>query len=67
MQRTQTEGQETPFKHKRKHFYCENGQTLAQAAQRGWGVFMLGDTQNPAEHTTEQVALAYPALNRGLD
>ena len=43
-------------------FYGEGGQTLAQAAQRGCGVFILGDTQNLTGHGLEQ-----PALSRGLD
>lgn len=29
-----------------KKIHCESGQTLQQAAQRGCGLFILGDTQN---------------------
>ncbi|KAK4824797.1 hypothetical protein QYF61_019465 [Mycteria americana] len=44
-------------------FYCESGQTLEQTAQRGCGVSILADIQNPTRHTSEQPALADPALS----
>ena len=34
-------------------------------AWRGYGVFKLGDTQNPTERSPEQVAFGDPALSRG--
>ena len=49
------------FQDIRKNFiYCEGGQTLTQAAQRGCGVFILGDTQN-------LTAQADPPLSWGVD
>lgn len=37
---------------KRRHeiVYCLGHQISAQLAQRGWGVSILGDTQNPGGH-----------------
>ena len=63
----QVETQEIPFKHKKTLFYCDGDQTLEQITQRGCGVFILGDIQNPAGHSPEQPALADPVLSRGLD
>lgn len=41
--------QEMNFKHKENIIYYENGQVLAQAAQRGWGPSILGDIRNPEQ------------------
>ncbi|KAK4831197.1 hypothetical protein QYF61_015929 [Mycteria americana] len=48
-------------------FHHEGGQALAQVAQRGCGISILGDIQSPAGHGPEQPAVADPALDRGLD
>lgn len=47
-------------------FNCEVGQTLEQFVQRGYGVPIDGDTQNPTWHIPEQPALAAPALSGAL-
>lgn len=54
------------WKYRNFHFLLGNGQTLKQIAQRGCGVFMLRDIQNPDGHNPEQPAPADPALSRGL-
>lgn len=48
-------------------FYCEGGQTLEWAAQRGCAVSVLRDTQNLTGHDSEQPALDDPALSRGVE
>lgn len=45
-------------------FYSEDGQALAQVAQRGCGVSIPGDVQNLPRHGPEQPVLADPALSR---
>ena len=54
--------QEMMFKCKKNAFYCKDGQALAQVAQRGCGISVLGDTQNPTGCSAEQPALGDPAL-----
>lgn len=51
---TNFEIQEIQFKHKKKLFYHEGGQTLAQVAQRGCGITILGDIQNSTGQGPEQ-------------
>lgn len=34
-------------------FHCEGGQALTQGAQRGFGVYILGDVPNPSGHSPE--------------
>ncbi|KAK4832344.1 hypothetical protein QYF61_021873 [Mycteria americana] len=63
----QTKTQEIPFKHMKKLFYHEGGETLQKVAQRGCGVSILEDIQNWTKHSPEQPALADPALSKGLD
>ena len=53
----QTEIQEIPFKNKKKLFYCGVDWRLEWAAQRGWGISILGDIQNLTGHSLEQPAL----------
>lgn len=53
----QFEIQETVFKHKKKLFYCEGGQTLA--AYRCCTVSTLGDIQNLTGQSPEQPCRAY--------
>lgn len=43
--------------------YCEGGQILSQAVQRGSRVFILGDTQNPTGHSPEKFAVAETTVN----
>ena len=45
-QQTQVEVQEIPVRYHRKCFHYEDGQTLDQVAQRGYGIPILGDIQN---------------------
>jgi len=40
---------------------------LVQAAQRGFGVSTLGETQKPTGCDPEQPALSGPALSKGLE
>lgn len=47
-------------------FYCEDGQILEQASQKDCGISILGDAQNLTERVPQQVALADPALSRGV-
>ena len=42
-------------------FYCEHHWALAQVAQRGCGVSLLGDIQKPSGHGPGQLALGGPA------
>lgn len=35
--------QEIPFKHKKRLFYCDGGQTLEEVSQRGCGVSISRD------------------------
>jgi len=46
-------------------FYCGGHQALAQAAQGGCGVSILGDTQKLIGHGHGQLALGSPALAGG--
>lgn len=68
-QSTQNEIQKLPLQQKEKFFHCEGSQTLAQVAQPGCGVSILGDIRTPAGHSQEQPVLAVSALNwvGGLD
>jgi len=60
----QTETQEIPFKHKKKLFYSEGGQTPKEVAQRIRRVSIFGDIQNPPGHASEQPAVVVLALSR---
>ena len=51
----QTETQEAPSEHQETLFQCAG--ELAQVAQGGCGVFILGDIQKPPGHSPEQLAL----------
>lgn len=55
--------QENPFKHQKNVIHCEGDQTLAQVAQRGCGVSVLGDTQMLTEHGPEHPAVLGPACS----
>jgi len=57
--------QEIPLKCKKKLFYCASGQALAQVAQRGYVVSILGDTQYPTRHGPEQPILNLPCFELG--
>lgn len=37
-------------------FYCEDDQALPQIVQRGCGISILGDVQNPSGHRSGQAA-----------
>lgn len=50
--------------HKETLFYWEGDQTLAQVTQRGYGVSILGNTQNPG-HIPGQPAVGNPAWAEG--
>ncbi|KAK4830129.1 hypothetical protein QYF61_008556 [Mycteria americana] len=54
---------------KKKLYYCEGGQTLELAAQRGCGLSILGNMQDLAGRGFEQPALTDHALGKqvGLD
>lgn len=65
-QQAQTKIQEIPFKHRKKHFYCEDGQILEEVFQQGCGFSILGDTQSSTGYGLEQPVVADPALSRGL-
>lgn len=54
------------FKHKKNFLVKKSGRTLEQAAERGCGVSILGDTQNPTGPSPGQPALADPAPCRGV-
>ncbi|KAK4829362.1 hypothetical protein QYF61_003289, partial [Mycteria americana] len=49
-----------------KLFYCKGGQTLAQAAQRGCRVSILGDTENLTGHNPGQPAITSERINNEL-
>lgn len=49
--------------HQEKSFHCESDYTLAQVAQEGRGVFILGDFQKPSGHDPGQCS--DPAWARG--
>lgn len=53
---------EISFRYKEKLFSCEGGQTLPQFSQRGHGIPVLRDIQNPTGHRPEEPALGDPAL-----
>lgn len=61
------ETQEILFKHKRKLFNREGGQTLQQVTQRGCRVSIIEDAQIPNGQGPEQPAQGDPALSWGLD
>jgi len=48
-------------------FLLSRCQTLEQVAQRGFGVFILGDNQNPTAHGHEHLALADSAFSNGIE
>lgn len=48
------------------YFYCEHGQTLAQVAQSGCSISILGDTQHSRGHGPGKPAVALPTLSKGL-
>lgn len=48
-----------------ENWNCEGGQTLEQAANRGCGVSICGDSQNPTGHGPGQPVLADHALYGG--
>lgn len=52
------------LKHKRKLFYCQGGQTLTQASQRGSGVFILGNIKHPTEDSCGQLWLNMLVLDQ---
>ena len=66
MQWAQTEIQEILFTCKKNLFHCEGGQAWEQVAQRGCGVSIPGDTQNPTEHVREQSDLADPTQSQRI-
>lgn len=47
-----------------KVFYCEGGQTQNQVAQRGCGVSISEDTQNPTGHSEGQTPLGGPCFEQ---
>ena len=47
--------------HQETLFDCEGDRALAQVAQGGCGVSLLGDTQKPSGHSPGQPALGHPA------
>lgn len=49
---------------RRNVFFCADGQTLAQVAQRGCWVSLLGELQNPIWHGPGQFALGDSALSK---
>lgn len=49
------------YQNTRKHFHFEGGQTAEQVAQRGCGVSILGDSQEPCGRVSGQLALGGPA------
>ena len=57
----QTGTQEVPFEHQETLFHCEGDGALAQVAQGGCGVSILGDTQKPSGHGLGQQTLGGPA------
>lgn len=57
---------ENPVKHKKTFFsYDEQGQILAQLAQRLFGVSIPGDSQNLTGHSLEKQDAS--ALRKGLE
>ena len=53
----QTDMQEAPSEHQKTLFHREVDGALAQAAQKGGGVSILGEIQKPPGHSAGQVAL----------
>lgn len=56
----QTGAQEVPSEHQETLLYCENDQTLAQAAQ-GYGISVLGDIPEPSGRGPGKLVLSGPA------
>ena len=63
----QTETREVLSERQEILFYCESDRALAQVAQGGCGVFILGDTQKWSGHGPGQQAPGDPAWTAGLD
>ena len=53
--------QEVPSEHQETLCYCEGDRALAQVAQRGSGVSLLGGIQKPSGHDPGQPGLGGPA------
>lgn len=51
----------------RKLFSMGVAEPLAQVAQKGFGVSLPGDNQNPSGHGPEQLTLGVPPRAEGLD
>jgi len=66
-QRAQTEAQEAPSKQEEELLHSEGDRALEQAAQRGYGVSLFGDIQDPPGQGPVQPAVGDPALAGGLD
>lgn len=54
------------FKVEKNFPYHETGQTMAQVAQRGYGIIILRDIQTQSGCGPQEPAPAHPALSRGL-
>jgi len=66
-QQAQTEAQEVPAEHVEELLHSQGDGALEQPAQRGCGVFVSGDIQNPPGRGPVQPSLGDPALAGGLD
>jgi len=63
----QPETQEVPSEHQKTVLNCEGQGALAQVAQGGCGVSVVGDTQKLPRHSPGQLALGLPVCTGGLD
>lgn len=63
----QSETQEVLSECQKTHFYHEGDWALAWVLQRGWGVFILEDTQKPSGHNHGQLACRWLCLNRNVE
>jgi len=66
-QRAQTEAEEVPAEHEEELLHSEDDGALEQAAQRGCGVSLSGDIQDPPGQGPVQPAIGDPASAGGLD